>query len=69
MTTITLRIKDKSKKGKVFIEFLEQYILNDDAIEIVKTPNATTLKAMKEAKSGKVIRAKNVAELIKKLKS
>ncbi len=69
MTTITLRIKDKSKKGKVFIEFLEQYILNDDAIEIVKTPNATTLKAMEEAKSGKVIRAKNVAELIKKLKS
>ena len=67
MTTITIKIDERSKKGKVFMEFLEQYILNDEAVEIIKTPNATTLKAMEEAKAGEVIKAKNVTELIDKL--
>ena len=69
MTTITLRIKENSKKGKVFLDFLNQYILNDDTIELIKTPNATTLLSMEEAKTGKVIRAGNVLELIEKLKA
>ncbi len=67
MTTITINVKESSKKGKLFIDFLREYIINnnDDTIEIIKYPNATTLKAMEEAKTGKVIKAENVTELIK----
>lgn len=34
-----------------------------------KKPTATLLKAMNEAKTGKVTRVKNVSELLRKLKS
>lgn len=67
MSIITLKVNDKTKKGKAFIEFLKQYVLNDNTVELIKVPNAETIKAIEEVNSGKVIRAKNASELIKKL--
>jgi antitoxin component of RelBE/YafQ-DinJ toxin-antitoxin module len=69
MTTISLKINEKTKKGQAFIEFLKQYVINDETVELVKTPNAETIKAIEEVYSGKVIKAKNATELIKKLNS
>ncbi len=67
MSIITLKINEKTKKGKAFIEFLKEYVLNDNTVELIKVPNAETIKAIEEVNAGKVIRAKNAAELIKKL--
>ncbi len=67
MSIITLKVNDKTKKGKAFIEFLKQYVLNDNTVELIKVPNTETIKAIEEVNSGKVIRAKNASELIKKL--
>jgi antitoxin component of RelBE/YafQ-DinJ toxin-antitoxin module len=67
LSIITLKINEKTKKGKAFIEFLKEYVLNDNSVELIKVPNAETIKAIEEVNDGKVIRAKNAAELIKKL--
>jgi hypothetical protein len=68
MTTIT--INERTPKGKSLLDFLkkfqgESFIIFEDA----KTPNKTTLKAMRAAETGKVIKSKNVDDLIKKLNS
>jgi hypothetical protein len=68
MTTIT--INERTPKGKSLLEFLkkfqgENFIMFEDA----KIPNKTTLKAMGDAEAGKVIKSKNVGDLIKKLNS
>ena len=60
-------IKDNSTQAKQMIEFLKTQRYAEIIEE--KTPNASMLKAMKEAKTGKTIRAKNVHELLDKLKS
>ena len=67
MTTITLKINDKTKKGQVFMDFLNQFISDNKTVEVVKEPNETTLKSMEEGRTGKVIKAKNVQDLMKKL--
>ncbi len=68
MTTIT--INERTPKGKSLLEFLkkfqgESFIRFEEA----KTPNKTTLKAMRDAEAGKVIKSANVDDLIKKLNS
>jgi hypothetical protein len=68
MTTVTLKVNEKTKKGQVFMEFLNQFISDSKIVEVVKEPNSTTLKSMEEGRTGKVIKAENVKELIKKLK-
>lgn len=69
METITLKIDTRTKRGKIFLQFLEQFLKDDSAVEIIRVPNETTIKALQEAKEGKVIRAENVKELMKKLNS
>lgn len=63
MTTII--IDDKSTSAKKMIEFLktQRYatIIDD------REPGASLRESMEEARTGKVIRAKNVEELIDKL--
>ena len=63
MTTII--INEKNSKGKMLLELLRKFegeeyfkISNDSPV-----PNAETIKAIKEAKSGKVNKYKNSAEL------
>lgn len=69
MTTITLKINEKSKAGKLLTGMIELLSKNKSDVEIISTPNFETLKAMEDAKNGKVIRAKNAEELISILKS
>ncbi len=62
----TVIIKSKSKAAKQMLEFLKTQsyaIVIED-----KEPNAGVQRSLDEAKAGKVIRAKNVDELIYKLK-
>ena len=67
MTTLTLKINDRTKRGQALIEFLNQYAIGDKNVEVVKMPNEETRKAIEEVESGKVIKAKNAADLIRKL--
>ncbi len=67
MATITLHINEKTKKGKVFLDFLKQYVQDNKTVEIIQKPNKETLKAIEEVNAGKVLRASNATELIKML--
>lgn len=66
MTTVT--INEKTVKGKKLIEFLQNFS-KDDFITFHKEPNETTKKAIREVRAGKVTKAKNVDDLMQKLKS
>lgn len=39
MTTITLKINDKSTAGKTFLAFLKIFVAKEKAVEIVEEPN------------------------------
>jgi hypothetical protein len=52
MTTITLKINERTKKGKAFLEMAHAFFEDSKEIEIVKVPNATTQKAINDAKKG-----------------
>ncbi len=69
MTTITLKINEKTKAGKLLTGMIELLSKNKSDVEIISTPNFDTLKAMEDAKNGKVIKAKNAKELLAILKS
>ena len=64
MTTIL--INEKTIEAKKMIEYLktQRYAKIIDE----KTPGASLMKSMEEARSGKVTRTKNVADLLEKLK-
>lgn len=64
---VTITINDNSKQAKAIIEMLRAFRFVE--IHEQKNFNTTTLKSLKEAKEGKVTRAKNSKELIKKLLS
>ena len=66
MTTIIM--ESKSKAAQIMVEFLktQSYVKVIDDMEHI--PNRTTIKAIEEARSGKVIKAQNVKELLEKLK-
>lgn len=67
MATITLNINERSNFGKAILELIKIGISENKGVELVKIPNDETIKAIEEVNSGKVIRAKNATELIKKL--
>ena len=69
MTTITLKINDNSVAGKSFLAFLKTFVAKEKAVEIVKTPNAGLQESIADYKAGRVIKAKNATELIKKLRA
>jgi hypothetical protein len=53
MATITLKINERTKAGKIFLAFVEQFVLNHKAVEVIKKPNEETLAAMHDAENGK----------------
>jgi hypothetical protein len=67
MATITLNINERSKFGKAILELIKIGISENKGVELVKFPNDETIKAIEEINSGKVIKAENATELIKKL--
>jgi antitoxin component of RelBE/YafQ-DinJ toxin-antitoxin module len=63
---VTITIKENSKQAKSIIEYLKTLpFVTIHKNE--KIPNATTIKAMKDAEKGIVFAAKNTDDLIKKL--
>ena len=52
MTTITLKINERTKKGKAFLEMEHAFFEDSKEIEIIKIPNSTTQKAINDAKKG-----------------
>lgn len=69
MTTITLKINDNSVMGKSFLAFLKTFVAKDKSVEIVNVPNAGLQESIADYKAGRVIKAKNATELLKKLKA
>ncbi len=63
MSTITIRVKNSTKRGKYIIGLLREMAKTGKDIEIENVPNAETTKAMKEAENGNVTRANSVDEL------
>lgn len=53
MATITLKINERTKAGKIFLAFVEQFVLSNKSVEMVKKPNDETLAAMRDADNGK----------------
>ncbi|MBW6482436.1 MAG: hypothetical protein K0B10_05190 [Vicingaceae bacterium] len=78
MTTITLKINERTNFGKTFLAFIRTLSATDKNVEVIiptsakekKTPNAETLKAIRDIENGiGISKAKNTTELIKKLKA
>lgn len=67
MRTITLKINERSKAGKLLLSLVRHFTTEGNGVELIPTPNKETIKAMVEAKQGKTIKAKNSKELLKKL--
>ncbi|MGC4129701.1 MAG: type II toxin-antitoxin system RelB/DinJ family antitoxin [Bergeyella sp.] len=71
METITLKINESTKAGKVFKEMLEVVYSKQKGIEIVEEkspkPNKETIKAMRELKNGKGVKFNSVDELFKSI--
>lgn len=76
MTTITLKINERSKAGKAVLAMLGFFAEEKNGVEIVVTPktiekpryNAETEKAIQDAKNGiGVTKVKNITELFQKL--
>lgn len=64
---VTITINENSKQAKAIIEMLRAFSFVE--IHEENKMNPKTLISLKEAKEGKVIRAKNTKELMKKLLS
>ncbi len=70
MTTITLKINERTNFGKTFLAFITNVAMDKKEVEILKIPNAETLKAIYDVENGiGISKAKNATELIKKLKA
>ena len=68
MTTITLKINEKSKAGKTFLSMVRFFTEEKNGVEILNTPNLETIKAMYEVENKiGLTRVKNSKELFKKL--
>ncbi|MDT8411504.1 MAG: hypothetical protein RQ875_03495 [Vicingaceae bacterium] len=68
MTTITLKINEKTNAGKVLIAFIKNFIAKEKDVEIIKVPNAETLKVINDIENGKELnKTKNTADLFKQL--
>lgn len=65
---VYLRIKENTPQAKLMLEYLKMmpYV---EIIEKEQIPNKVTLKAIEDARKGKVTKAKNVNDLIKQLNS
>ena len=60
MSTITIKINDRSIKAKRLIDFLNDYALDNPFVKIEKAYNNTTLKALTEAEAGNSEKIENI---------
>ena len=57
MASYIIDINDQSEKAKRFMEFLKDYASDNSFVQIEKSPNKTTRKAIGDAQKGKVFKA------------
>jgi hypothetical protein len=84
MTTITLKINERSKAGKTLLSLLDFFTSENNGVEIVANPNddkkkvsdvsenipnTETIEAINDAKKGKVYRSKDLKDLMQHLNS
>jgi len=70
METITIRIDTRNDKGKHLLELIKEMAETEkEYITIEHTPNAETLKALKDSKSGRVVKTKSKEDFFSKLNS
>jgi hypothetical protein len=68
MTTITLKINEKTKAGKALLSIVNLISSENKGVEVCDAPNFETVKAMYEAKIKMgLTKAKNSKDLFKKL--
>ncbi|MES2590025.1 MAG: hypothetical protein V4622_13685 [Bacteroidota bacterium] len=53
MTTITLRINERTKMGKIILDLIKLSSSEKKGVEVLHVPNEETLEAIKEAEEGK----------------
>lgn len=67
MTTITLKINEKTKKGKAFLQ-LAKVLCDEKEVEFFEVPNFETIKAMYDAKNKiGITKTENHDDLMEKL--
>ena len=69
MSTVTVRIKSNSKRGKHILAILSDMAKLGNEIELDNIPNAETIKAIEDVRKGNVTKCENVADLMAKLKA
>jgi Asp-tRNA(Asn)/Glu-tRNA(Gln) amidotransferase C subunit len=69
MSTVTVRIKSNSKRGKHILAILADMAKLGNEIEMENIPNAETVKAIEDVRKGNVTKCDNVADLMAKLKA
>ncbi len=68
MTTITLKINEKSKAGKTLLSMVRFFTEEKKGVEVIQTPNLETVKAMYEVENKIGLKyAKNSSDLFNKL--
>ena len=63
MSSYTIHINERSAKAQTFINFLQDYAMDNNFINIEKIPNETTRKAIEDARQGKLHKAESVKHL------
>ncbi len=53
MQTITLRINENSKMGKVILDLIKITAADKKGVEVVRTFNAETIKAIEDVEAGR----------------
>jgi antitoxin component of RelBE/YafQ-DinJ toxin-antitoxin module len=70
MTTITLKINEKSKIGKIILDLINFSSKEQKDVEVVYLPNKETLKAIENIEKGiGLIRTDSHEDLMSKLNS
>jgi hypothetical protein len=63
MQTITLRINENSKMGKVILDLIKITAADKKGVEVVRTFNAETIKAIEDVEAGRTFKVKNTKDL------
>ena len=67
MTTITIKINERNNYGKALLELIRIGVSEKKGIEVIKEPNAETLKAIEDVEKGKTFKVNSSKELFKEL--
>jgi len=67
MAEYTLKINERSKQAKAFLEFIKTYASDNKFIALEKIPNKTTKKAISEAREGKGEKISDVKNFLNSL--